>query len=304
LIFRVEMFTPDFLKKGDKIAIVAPARKISAEEINYAVKVFQSWGLVVVKSPNLHNSFHQFAGSDEERASDLEWAFSNSDIKAIICARGGYGTIRTLSKVDKEVILENPKWLVGYSDITALHSFLNRLGIQSIHGPMPISFETNTGDSLEILRKFLFHEIIEKYLFEGNMLNIEGEVSGDLIGGNLSVIYSLRGTKYESDFDGKILFIEDLDEYLYHIDRMMMNLKESGILEKISGLIVGDMIDMHDNSVSFGYSAKEIVYNHVKDLKIPVAFIRGIGHGKMNLPLILGRKVTLKVSKQETVLFF
>ena len=297
------MFAPEHLKQGDKIAIIAPARKISAEELSFAVKVLESWGLQVVKSPNLHKEFNQFAGTDEERYADIEWAFGGKDIKAIICARGGYGTIRALSKVDSDIIFDNPKWLVGYSDITVFHSYLNKLGIQSIHGTMPLNFETNTADSLEYMRKLLFGEGVEKYVFEGNKLNIPGEVSGELIGGNLSVIYSIRDTKYENDFEGKILFIEDLDEYLYHIDRMMMNLKEGGVLEKIKGLIVGDMLDMHDNTVPFGFNAREIIFSHIKDYGIPVAFVSGIGHGNRNLPLVLGRKVTLKVTSEESVLF-
>ncbi len=297
------MFAPEFLKKGDKIAIIAPARKISAVELSFAVKILESWGLHVVKSPNLHKEFNQFAGTDEERASDIEWAFGRKDIKAVICARGGYGTIRALSKVDSDIIFDNPKWLIGYSDITVFHSYLNKLGIQSIHGTMPLNFENNTRDSLVNLRKLLWGESIEKYIFEGNKLNIPGEVSGELIGGNLSVIYSIRDTKYENDFEGKILFIEDLDEYLYHIDRMIMNLKEGGVLEKIKGLIVGDMLDMHDNTVPFGLNAREIIFSHIKDYGIPVAFISGIGHGNRNLPLLFGRKVTLKVTSGESVLF-
>ncbi len=298
------MQEPSFLRKGDKIAIIAPARKISVEEVAPAIEILESWGLEAVMGKNLHAACHQFAGTDEQRAEDLINAFADESIKAVLCARGGYGTIRTLSTaLRQKPSFVTPKWLIGYSDITVLHSYLNKTGIMSLHATMPVNFEINTPDTLNHLKKLLFGQGPVTYEFEGNNLNVPGYVEAEIAGGNLSVIYSLRGTAYETNYDGKILFIEDLDEYLYHIDRMMMNLKTGGVLNRISGMLVGDMPDMHDNTVPFGKDACEIIYEHVAELGIPVGFIKGIGHLKKNLPLVLGRSVKMSVEKEKTVLF-
>ncbi len=298
------MICPEFLDQGDSIALVAPARKVSKKEVQYAIDRIASEGYKVVETPNLYASQNQFAGTDKQRADDLLWALRNKDIKAILCARGGYGTIRTLSHIEYKDLASNPKWIIGYSDITVFHSMLNRVGIMSLHATMPLSFPENTEDSIKYLFNFISGNIPANYIFDGDKLNVEGVVEGELIGGNLSVLYSVRGTKYEQDYSNKILFIEDLDEYLYHIDRMMMNFSESGILSNLSGVIVGDMIDMHDNSIPFGKNAKEIIYSHLKSLKIPVAFISGIGHGKRNLPLLLGSKIKLKTTLSKTEIYF
>jgi len=296
------MITPSFLKRGDKVAIIAPARKVSKNELKFAIDILQDWGLIPVESPNLFKEFNQFAGSDEEREADLIWALRNEDVKAIFCARGGYGSVRTIQNINSDLFVENPKWIIGFSDITVLHLYLNKTGVQSVHGSMPLTFPEVTSRSLDRLKDILFGESDIDYEFEGNSLNVEGEATGELIGGNLSVIYSLRGTKFEPDYSGKILFIEDLDEYLYHIDRMMMNLKTGGILTKLKGIIVGDMLDMHDNTIPFGFNANEIIYNHTHNLGIPIAFISGIGHGSENLPLVFGKKITLKVINTKTIL--
>ncbi len=297
------MVEPSFLKEGDKVAIIAPARKISAEEVAFAVNVLESWGLTVVKGKNLHAEYNQFAGTDAQRAEDLINAFADESIKAVFCARGGYGTIRTLhTALQMNPSFVSPKWLIGYSDITVLHSYLNEIGIMSVHATMPVNFETNTPDSLDNLKNVVFGQLPIDYEFEGDVLNVEGSVEAEIAGGNLSVIYSLRGTAYETNYDGKILFIEDLDEYLYHIDRMMMNLKAGGILDRVAGILVGDMPDMHDNTVPFGKNAREIIYEHVSGLGVPVGFVKGIGHLNKNLPLIFGRSVKMTVKKEKTVL--
>ncbi|RLD57183.1 MAG: LD-carboxypeptidase, partial [Bacteroidetes bacterium] len=220
------MISPKYLKQGDKIAIVSTARKISKEEIAPAIKKFTDWGLEVVLGENIFNSCNQFAGTDQERLSDLQLMLDDNSIKAIMCSRGGYGTARIIDKINFEKFKKNPKWIVGYSDITVLHSKINRLNIESIHATMPINFSKSNHNSESVisLRKALFGEPL-KYEFKAHKFNKTGIVKAPIVGGNLSILYSLRGTDFDIDTDNKILFIEDLDEYLYHIDRMMQNLK-------------------------------------------------------------------------------
>jgi muramoyltetrapeptide carboxypeptidase len=286
---------PAYLQKGDTIAIVATARKISMEELQPAIDIITNWGLKVVLSKNIFCIDNQFAGTDEERAADMQWALDDANIKAVICARGGYGTVRIIDKLDFTNFVKHPKWIVGYSDITVLHQHINQnFGIGSLHATMPINFAKNT-EATESLRKALFREELI-YTIPAHALNRSGEASGELIGGNLSLIYALCGSKSDIDTKGKILFIEDLDEYLYHIDRMMMNLKRSGKLQHLAGLIVGGMSDMKDNTIPFGKTAEEIILDAVKEYNFPVCFDFPAGHIDRNLALVMGREVSLTVS--------
>jgi muramoyltetrapeptide carboxypeptidase len=295
------MITPAILKKGDKIGIVAPARKIQMSEIEASIKVFERWGLEVELGKNIFAQHQQFAGTDEQRASDLQEMFDNPEIKAIVCARGGYGTIKTLKHIVFDEFIKNPKWIIGYSDVTALHAHLNQnLGIKTIHGIMPFNFpkDTSENESIKSLKKALFGEPLN-YEIEGNDLNRLGKAEGELIGGNLSVLYSLAGTEYDINTDGKILFIEDLDEYLYHIDRMMMNLRHGGKLKNLKALIVGGMSDMNDNIVPYGKSANEIIVDAVREYNYPVCFGFPVGHLKTNLALALGSVIKLDINNQK-----
>lgn len=297
------MISPKSLQKGDKVGIVAPARKIYMSEIEAAIKVFERWGLQVELGKNLFKQHRQFAGSDEERAEDLQYMMDNPEIKAIFCARGGYGSVKTLKLLDFSTFLKNPKWLVGYSDISALHAHLNQnLGVKSIHGTMPFNFpkDTSENEAVKTLKKALFGES-NTYEISGHEFNRVGSEEGELIGGNLSVLYSIAGTKYDIDTDGKILVLEDLDEYLYHIDRMMMNMKYSGKLEKLKGLIVGGMTDMNDNLVPFGRTAYEIIRDAVEEYNYPVCFNFPVGHIENNFALILGNQVCLNVKENKVV---
>src|SRR6056297_423984 len=288
------MITPPNLKPGDTIGIVAPARKIKEADIEAAVKIFEQWGLYIAFGKNLFNQDRQCAGTDKERAEDLQFMLDDPNVKAVICARGGYGTIKTLPYLDFSRFINNPKWIIGYSDITALHAQIHQLGIKSIHGIMPLNFPADgrKNEATESLRKLLFGYKTNCF-FKSHPFNKTGETHGKIIGGNLSVIYSITGTKYDIETDHKILFLEDLDEYLYHIDRMMMNLKLSGKLDKCRAILVGGMTDMNDNSTSFGKTANEIIEDVTNDLKIPVFYNCPVGHLKTNLPLVLGEGIKL-----------
>jgi len=298
------MEKPSSLKKGDKIAIISTARKISLEELQPAILTFKSWGLEVVLGDNLFKEYHQLAGSDEERVSDLQNALDNDEIKAIVCARGGYGTVRVVDELDFSRFVKNPKWIVGYSDVTVLHNHINQnYKIQTLHATMPINFEKNTPEALESLKETLFGAS-PIYFFDNDDLNVAGNAEGVLVGGNLSILYSLTGTNSQLETKGKILFIEDLDEYIYHIDRMMMNLDRAGMLKGLAGLMVGGMTDMNDNAIPYGKTAKEIIIDTVKNYKYPVCFGVPAGHVDDNRALIFGEKAQLAVSKEGVELSF
>lgn len=295
------MTSPPYLIKGDKIGIVASARKISREELKPAMDILTSWGLEVVLGKNLFNEDHQFSGTDNERAEDLQTMLDDTSIKGIIFARGGYGTVRIIDLLRFDTFKKHPKWIIGYSDITVLHSHIHQLGIETIHGTMPINFLKNQ-EATETLRKTLFNEPFD-YTFDSHPFNRKGTAQGELIGGNLSLLVALSGSSSEMDTKGKILFIEDLDEYLYHVDRMIMNLKRAGKLSELAGLIVGGMTEMKDNTIPFGKSAEEIIMDAVKDYQFPVCFNFPAGHCDRNLSLILGREVKMKVDTKVEVVY-
>ncbi|MDO9257813.1 MAG: LD-carboxypeptidase [Bacteroidales bacterium] len=299
------MITPPFLKSGDKIAIIATARKVSPSEMDVAINTFHSWGLQVITGPHLFGSTDQYSGTDEERTSDLQMMLDDKEIKAIICARGGYGTVRIIDSLDFSTFEQYPKWIVGYSDITVLHSHIQtQFGIETLHATMPINFpDEGTEAAVESLRKALFGETLE-YNIGSHPLNNTGNVSGVLTGGNLSILYSLTGTPSDIQTQDKILFIEDLDEYLYHIDRMMMNLKRSGKISGIKGLIVGGLTKMNDNTVPFGKQAEQIIAEYAEDTGIPLCFNFPAGHIADNRALILGREVQLNITPNDVSVQF
>jgi muramoyltetrapeptide carboxypeptidase len=300
------MKTPDYLKKGSKIAIVAPARKISREEIASAVKWIEEKGFVAVYDDRLFAEYHQLAGDDDFRAKVMQDYLDRDDIDAIFCARGGYGTIRIIDKLDFTKFAKHPKWIVGYSDVTVLHAKMQQLGYQSIHGTMAINFPNNTKEALESLYEALTNPsfraniersemVVEKssnneslLLKRISPLPSVGRNDEVIVGGNLSVLYSMLGSDLFPETDGKFLFIEDLDEYLYHIDRMMMALKRAGKLSNLKGLIVGAFSDMHDNTIPFGMTAKEIIAEKVKEYGYPVIWDYPAGHIDNNLAIVLG----------------
>jgi muramoyltetrapeptide carboxypeptidase len=300
------MLAPSPLKPGDSIGIVATARKISEEELQPAFKKFSEWGLNVVVGKNIYKIKNQYAGSDIQRTSDLQEMLDDDTIKAVIIARGGYGTVRIIDNIDFSIFRKNPKWIIGYSDVTVLHSHIHQnFGIETLHATMPLNFpvDGNNNNALKTLKAALFDEKLE-YQIASNTLNKIGKAEGILIGGNLSLIYALAGTPSDIDTSGKILFIEDLDEYLYHIDRMMIQLKRCGKLKNLAGLVVGGMTEMRDNTIPYGKTAIEIINEAVSDYNYPVCFDFPAGHIEDNSALIFGRKVLLDVSKDSTELLF
>ena len=294
------MITPQYLKKGDRIAIVSTARKVSREEMAPAIRLFTSWGLEVVEGDYLYESHRQFAGSDDQRTADMQRMLDDDSVKAIVCARGGYGTVRIIDRLDFSRFVSSPKWIVGYSDVTVLHSHIHRhFGIETLHGIMPVNFKDKceSNPSLNSLKKALFGKELD-YKIASHKNNRQGNTRGQFVGGNLSILYSLTNTNSDINTNGKILFIEDLDEYLYHIDRMMMNLRRSGKLEGLAGLVVGAMTKMHDNEVPFEKTVEEIIAEAVEDYPYPVCFNFPAGHVDDNRALILGREATLEVSNE------
>ncbi|MCF8336181.1 MAG: LD-carboxypeptidase [Bacteroidales bacterium] len=295
------MLTPPALKKGDAIAIVAPARSIAKEEIAPAMKMIADWGFQVVAGKNLFNKYHQFSGKDRERADDLQQMLDDKDIKAILCARGGYGTVRTLERLNFEKFINNPKWIIGFSDITVLHAYINeKLGIKTLHAQMAVNFP-NTGkenQSLKLLKETLFGKPLACSWETNYEAPKEKEISGQLTGGNLSVLYSLTGTPFDISTDGKILFLEDLDEYLYHVDRMMMNFKLSKKLDRIKALMVGGMTEMNDNEIPFGKTAYEIIREVAENFNFPLFLDCPSGHIDNNFPLIMGGTVNIQKKGQ------
>lgn len=297
------MIQPKYLQKTATVAIVSTARKISLEKIKPAVKLLKNWGLNVIVGDTIGLESHQFAGDDKDRIADFQKMLDNPTINAIWCARGGYGTVRIIDQLDFSIFKQHPKWIIGYSDVTVLHNHIHNFGIESIHATMPLDVVKNTEQALNTLKKSLFGQKLVYEILTAKE-NKFGKATGVLVGGNLSILYSLLGSESSINTDGKILFIEDLDEYLYHIDRMFMNLKRNGYFTNLKGLIIGEMTDMHDNSIPFGKNAKEIILDCLKDCDFPVVFDFPSGHSKDNRALILGRTISLEVEKNMTRLLF
>lgn len=290
------MIIPDKLKKGDAVALVSPSGRVEKDVLELAASFLTEWGLEVKTGTHATGSHHIFSGTIHERLNDLQTAMDDPGIKAIFCARGGYGSVQYIDKISISEISVFPKWLIGFSDITILHSHLNRSGIATIHGPMPKNFDVLIRDpsdaTLDHLHKLLFEGMID-YTWNGHANTEDFEISGELVGGNLSVLAGLRGTIYEPFYDNKILFLEDLNEYLYHIDRLMQNQRLGGIFNRISALLVGAFTDMKDNDLPFGKDIKQIIADATKEAGIPVVFDFPAGHQKPNYPLPFGLPVIL-----------
>ena len=292
------MIIPPYLLPGDRIRIVSPAGKVQKDKVLPGIELLQDEGFEVLIGNHVFDKHFQYAGTDKQRAADLQEAISDPETKAIICSRGGYGTVRIIEKIDFSPLLKNPKWIVGFSDVTVLHAVLNRLGLASVHGAMPAFFLENKKPTrsfyslMELLSSGKSHIEVSS-----QPMNRFGNCSGELVGGNLSLIYSLQGTPWQLETSGKILLIEDLSEYFYHLDRMMQNLRLAGQLKNLAGLVVGGFTDLKDNESPFGKSAAEIILEAVQDYHFPVCFDFPVGHIPKNIALMLGSTYQLKVAE-------
>lgn len=295
------MKIPPPIKPGDKIRIVSPAGKVAEKYVLPAVEWLTRQGYKVELGKHVFNTHFQFAGTDAERLEDLQTALDDPETSAIICSRGGYGTVRIVDKLDFSGFSKYPKWLVGFSDITILHAAINQLGFATIHGAMPRFFFDENGAANENLKTVM--ELLTgsqaEYKIDARPENRTGKCKAGIVGGNLSIIVSLLGTKYGIDTQGKILFIEDIDEYLYHTDRMMHQLKLAGKLDNLAGLVVGDFTDVKDNESPFGKTVHEIIAGAVAEFDYPVCFGFPAGHDKRNLALAFGMNWKLEVSEQK-----
>lgn len=294
---------PPYLKKGDKIAIICPAKKLN-KPITAAITLFEQWGLQVICGKSVQAEYHQFAGDDNFRAADIQSFLDDQEIKAVIAARGGYGTIRIIDKLDFTAFLKNPKWIVGFSDITLLLShLLAAFDIQSIHGQMPVVFAAATPPSLESLRQALFGETIS-YTYTSLVPNRPGQAEGIVIGGNLTLLVMAEGSTSAVDYNGKILFLEDVGEHEYAIDRMMRMLKRSGKLAGLKGLVVGAFTGLEKEEIPFGQTIEEIVMDVIQEYDYPVCFNFPTGHIPDNRAMVIGKTLNLSVGHTSSTLTF
>ncbi|MFZ4862048.1 S66 peptidase family protein [Sphingobacterium sp. Mn56C] len=289
------MSIPTYLKKGDKVAIICPASFVQGD-LTPAYDILRNWGLEPVIGETVTAHYHQFAGTDALRAKDLQQALDNPEIKAIIAVRGGYGSVRILDRLDFSAFVKKPKWLVGFSDITALHSHIQRqFAIPTIHGQMIKAFLDASAESLETLRRALFGENIDLEFRAENLPHRNGYGTGILTGGNLAILQSMLASDSDVDFTDKVLFIEDVGESFYNVDRMLWTLKRAKKFDGLKGIIVGSFTGMRDSNPSFGQTVPEIVLDKIAGLDFPVAFGCPAGHIPDNRALILGQMVTLSV---------
>ena len=296
--------TPPYLQPNDLVYIVSPSGAINPEFIDGAKKILSSWGLQVAEGDFARTEYGRFAGTKEQLISDLHSALDNPNVKAILCSRGGYGLAQILDKIDFTAFQKSPKWLIGFSDITILHNLITNLGIASVHGIMAkhLTELPSNSEQVQLLKDILFGKL-PSYSIPNEPFNRFGKASGKLIGGNLSVLMGLRGSEYDLPYQGNILFIEDIAEKPYHIDRMMQNLRFGGVLAQLSGLIVGQFSDC-DEDPSMHQTIAEIIANAVRDYDYPVCFNFPAGHVDYNLPLVLGQNVALIVDENCATLTF
>jgi muramoyltetrapeptide carboxypeptidase len=292
------MILPKFLNKGDVVRLVSPAGVIDSILVEQAGACIESWGLKVIYGAHAKGVYGRYSGTANERLSDLQEALDDENCSAIFCTRGGYGTIQILDKLDLTKFETNPKWVIGYSDITMLHSLLSKTGYVSIHGGMARAFSESLdkpSEPVNLLKDMLFGKLPE-YCIKSHKLNKHGKCSGQLWGGNLAILYSLRGTKFDYIPEGSILFIEDTGEKPYVIERMIYNLKLGGVFEKISGMIIGKFSDYEEDPL-MKKSVYEIISDVLSEYNIPVCYDFPVGHVDLNLPLMPGALVELDVKK-------
>lgn len=296
------MICPPFLLPAQTAGIVAMACKLDPEQLETGIRILENWGLKVVLGHSVYASYNQFAGDDQSRAASLQQMLNDPGIRVIFSARGGYGSTRMIDDIDFSAFLKNPKWVVGFSDITAVHAHLHTLGVESLHATMPKLFgNVGAETSVETLRQLLFGESLS-YQIPAEAQNRLGVAKGQLIGGNLCLLAHLIGSPSDMDYAGKILFLEDVNEYLYNIDRLMIQLKRAGKLKHLAGLIVGQFSDNQDNDVPFGLNPNEIVAEHCRAYAFPIAHNFPVGHTANNWAMPCGREVILAVENHKVTL--
>lgn len=284
-----------YLHKGSKVAIAAPARRVTPEEMQFAIEWLKGNSFVPVYDDSLFVEHHIFAGDDDFRASVFQKYLDDEHIEAIWLARGGYGSIRIIDKLDFTKFLQHPKWIIGFSDGTVLHSKLSRLGVPSMHASMPFYFANKTREAKQSLYDALTGKVLH-YEFPSHPQNRIGQMEGEIVGGNLSVLISMMGSKTFPETDGKIFFIEEVDEYIYHVDRMMRALKRAGKLDHIKGLIVGGLTQIHDNTHPFGQTVEEVIAEVVSEYDYPLCFGFPAGHFDDNRVIIFGQKARMEIT--------
>ncbi|NID09303.1 S66 peptidase family protein [Fibrivirga algicola] len=301
------MLIPPFLKPGDTVVILAPASPFPYDDLANAFHTLRhDWQLLVREGAHLQSSAGAFAGTDEQRLDDLQKAINDPSVRAIFAARGGYGSYRLIEQLDFSPLVTQPKWLVGFSDITILLSHVQRLGVASLHAIMPRQFRLDAvAEDIETLRQWLFGETVSPYTVAADKLNRVGIGQGVLTGGNLSLVMHTLGTSSEVDWAGKLLFIEDLDETVFSLDRSMIQLRRAGKLADLAGLLVGTFSDMRDNTtMPYGKNANELIAEAVAAYTYPVAFGMPVGHEGRNLALPVGLPGTLTVGSEGSALSF
>ena len=292
-----------YIPKNNAVWIISTARKINYEELKPSIAFLKQCNLDVCIGKTIDSEEHQFAGNDELRIQDFQNAINDKNAKAIWCARGGYGTVRIIDKIDFSNYVRNPIPIIGYSDITVIHSHLHNLGVKTIHATMPVNIKDNSKESLKSLKDVLFEKKLN-YSIKSSKNNVLGKAKGKLVGGNLSILYSLLGSSSSINTDNKILFIEDIDEYLYHIDRMLINLKRNGYFKNLAGLVVGSFTKMNDNLIPFGKTVEEIVLDITQEYNFPILFNFPAGHTNDNRALIFGAEIIMTVDKKNSTLEF
>ncbi|MGB1307909.1 MAG: S66 peptidase family protein [Oceanihabitans sp.] len=302
------LIQPNYLKAGDTVAIVAPSGILKNRnyEVEQAISLLKSWNLNVVVGENVFSKDNHFAGTDAERCEDFQKALDNPTISAIWCARGGYGTVRILDKLDYTKFKKYPKWIIGYSDITALHNQVHNQGFESMHALMCVSLTKDLSEikaSLASFKDAIFGKPIA-YTLNGSTYNKIGTVTAPVVGGNLTILHTMLGSNTSINTSGKILFIEEIGEYKYHIDRMLQSLIRAGYFENCKGVIVGDMSKMRKNTTPWGTSIEQLILDALAAYNFPIVFNMPAGHEKDNRALILGRNVTLTVGKEKSTVVF
>ncbi len=296
---------PEFLKPGDTVGIISPSFSIEPRKLAYAVKYLEKWRLKVRIGKNAMKVNGPFGGNEEERLSDFQEMTNDPEIKAVLCSRGGYGLSKIIEKVDFSALKTDPKWYVGFSDITVLHMWLSEVcGVMSVHGDMPLNFSNSkkTKTTFSSLKQVLFGEY-QDLEWSGNFFKAS-DVSGEMTGGNLSLLYSLKGTAAAPSTKGKILFIEEVGEYFYHIDRMLTSLKMAGMLKDLSALVIGGMNKIEESKVPWGRSIEETIFGIVDEYNYPLFFNFPAGHVADNRAFYIGRDAKIKVTGKKATLTF